>query len=284
LLPVFYYWRYQNLTEQYSSSRVICGTEFTRRAAEYESSRPGISKERLILDFGGKTTDIWTEASINRARLTLGLSYSAGFGFLALAILSVLQESKRPPSQNLLAAAPVFARLEDEARRLNQSTATLVDLDGRLRLAASQEQEQATISDLNATFANVLRRARVSWLIGLFFTIVVFILIAAMVVLAVALSVKSGEKQWGLIFGSAAVPLILGVLVWKPFDKLFAATIQAQQIELISIRTVAGFRGTTLVEDRKRLCTEALDELRIILQPQRKSSKGPVRASRRSKK
>jgi hypothetical protein len=95
LLPIFYYWRYQNLTEKYSSLRVICGTDPTNRAAEYLSSHPGISKERLIFDFSGKTTDIWTEASINRARLTLGLSYSGGFGFLALAILSVLQESKK---------------------------------------------------------------------------------------------------------------------------------------------------------------------------------------------
>jgi hypothetical protein len=105
LFPIFYYWRYQNLTEKYSSSRVICGTEFTRRAAEYISSHPGISKEKLILDFGGKTTDIWTEWSINQARLTLGVIYSAGFGFLALAILSVLQESKRPAS--LMSGTPL---------------------------------------------------------------------------------------------------------------------------------------------------------------------------------
>jgi hypothetical protein len=94
ILPIFYYSRYQSLTENYSSSRVICGTEPTTRAAEYISSHPGISKEKLIFDFGGKTTDIWTEGSINRARLTLGLSYSAGFGFLALVILSTLQRSK----------------------------------------------------------------------------------------------------------------------------------------------------------------------------------------------
>src|SRR6185503_2772757 len=97
--PIFYVWRYQDLTAKYASSRVICGTELTQRASEYKSQNPGISNGQLIFDFGGVTTDVWTESSINRARLTLGLSYSASLGFLALATIIILQKSKRSPRQ-----------------------------------------------------------------------------------------------------------------------------------------------------------------------------------------
>lgn len=99
IAPIFYVWRYQSLTVKYAGSRVICGTELTKRGSEYKSQHPGISNEQLIFDFIGETTDVWTESSINRARLTLGISYSGGFGFLALASLIMLQMSKRPPSQ-----------------------------------------------------------------------------------------------------------------------------------------------------------------------------------------
>ena len=95
--PIFYVWRYQDLTVTYASSRVICGTELTPRASEYKSQM-GISNAQLLFDFAGVTTDVWTESSITRARLILGLSYSAGLSFLALASLIMFQMSKRPAS------------------------------------------------------------------------------------------------------------------------------------------------------------------------------------------
>lgn len=189
--------------------------------------------------------------------------------------ISVTPSVKEGP----VAVDPMLTRLELVAERLARSTAALIAADGTLRLAVSPEQEQATLSDINVTFANALARTRVSWRVSLLFTVVIFIIIAAMVALAVALTVTTGQKQWGVIFGGATVFMVLGVLIWKPFGKLFEATNQAQQIELIHVRTIAGFRGTTLVEERTRLCTEALNELRTILQPQsvsrgRRSSRG----------
>ncbi len=110
LLPVYYFAKYQDLTAKYVSSKVICGTQYKPRGAEYVAKRPDISKEDLVFAFGGKVKDIWTENSIKRARLLLGLIYSSGFAFLALALLTGLQESKEPPCvPNGLEAGPVAA-------------------------------------------------------------------------------------------------------------------------------------------------------------------------------
>ena len=95
--PIYYFSEYLDLTAKYVTSRVICGTQYTTRGAEYVSKHPEIGKDDLVFAFGGKTTDIWTDDSISRARLILGIIYSASFGFLALALLTGLEESKDPP-------------------------------------------------------------------------------------------------------------------------------------------------------------------------------------------
>ncbi len=110
-LPPYYFSKYQNLTAKYAQSKVICGTQYTARAVEYVAKHPDIGKEELVFAFGGKVKDIWTENSINRARLVLGLIYSGGFAFLALALLTGLQESKEPQRVlNGLKAGPAAGR------------------------------------------------------------------------------------------------------------------------------------------------------------------------------
>ena len=107
ILPLYYFSEYQELTATYNSSRRICGTQYTTRGAAYVSKHPNIGKDDLLFAFGGKVEDIWTENSINRARMILGVIYSAGFGFLALALLAGLQETKKPPhAPNALEAQP----------------------------------------------------------------------------------------------------------------------------------------------------------------------------------
>lgn len=92
--PVLYYAAYQNLTAAYAQSQVICGTVYTVKGAEYASKSPGITKAELINAFAGQTAEIWTERSINKARLTLGLLYSLAAASLAFAISTALQKAK----------------------------------------------------------------------------------------------------------------------------------------------------------------------------------------------
>lgn len=94
--PALYYVKYQGLVAAYGESPVICGTVYTAKGADYTSKNPGKTREELIKDFAGQTAEIWTEDSINRARLVLGLSYSAAVAFLAFAVLTGLQNAKPP--------------------------------------------------------------------------------------------------------------------------------------------------------------------------------------------
>jgi len=59
---------------------------------------------------------------------------------------------------------------------------------------------------------------------------------------------------------------VIGTLIWRPFDRLYTATVLTQQIEMIHVQTVAGFRGTTNVERRMRLCREAVAALKTVVQ------------------
>jgi len=94
--PAFYYVKYQRLTAAYGESQVICGTAYTPKGSDYTSKNQGKTKEELIQDFAGQTAEIWTEDSINEAKVVLGLSYSSAVGFLAFAALSGLQQAKLP--------------------------------------------------------------------------------------------------------------------------------------------------------------------------------------------
>src|ERR1039458_1049298 len=92
--PVLYYVKYQTLTAAYGQSQVICATVYTAKGADYTSKNPGKTREEFIKDFAGQTAEIWTEDSINGARVVLGLSYSAAVAFLAFAVLTGLQKAK----------------------------------------------------------------------------------------------------------------------------------------------------------------------------------------------
>ncbi len=100
IVPVYYFVEYQDLVAKYLQHKLICGTQYKPRGADYVAQHPNISKKDLVFAFGGEVSDIWTENSINRAHLNLGVIYSGGFAFLALALLTALQEPKEPPGQS----------------------------------------------------------------------------------------------------------------------------------------------------------------------------------------
>lgn len=94
VLPACYYVEYQRLTADYGQSRMICGTVYTIKGADYVSRNPGKTREELIEDFAGKTAEIWTENSLTAARVTLGLLYLVAVASLAFALLTGLEEVK----------------------------------------------------------------------------------------------------------------------------------------------------------------------------------------------
>ena len=93
LLSVFAFLGYgyfkRGRTCTYYGQEVVVGTSLTKQATDYLSQNPGISCERLLADFTGKVTDIWTAESINSSRLMLEGMYLGSVSLITICLLAV---------------------------------------------------------------------------------------------------------------------------------------------------------------------------------------------------
>lgn len=111
-------------------------------------------------------------------------------------------------------------------------------------------------------------------------TVICFSLIIVMIMIAVVMSAVTGSFAWGGIFGGLGVSAVIGTLIWRPYDRLFRATILAQQIEVIHIRIVAGLRSVHRGEQLK-VCEEAIEALGIVFREHALGDRG-VQSSKRT--
>jgi hypothetical protein len=124
--------------------------------------------------------------------------------------------------------------------------------------------DRDVLAELDAVFASFLKRNKKVWVLTVMMTVSSFALIFAMITLAVVLAVVKDKASWSLIFGSASVPLIIGTLIWRPFDRMFRATILTHQLEMIHVQVVTAFRATHDPEERRKICREGFDELALV--------------------
>jgi hypothetical protein len=75
----------------YDKQEVVIGTRYTKRASDYLKENPGMSCERLLADFTGKASDIWTSESINSSRSILEGMYLASVCLITMFLLAVGQ-------------------------------------------------------------------------------------------------------------------------------------------------------------------------------------------------
>ena len=81
----------RDLTCTYDRQEVVVGTRYTKRASDYLRENPGMSCERLLADFTGKASDIWTSESINSSRLILESMYLGSVCLITMFLLAVSQ-------------------------------------------------------------------------------------------------------------------------------------------------------------------------------------------------
>ena len=124
--------------------------------------------------------------------------------------------------------------------------------------------DAAVLDEMNGAFSNASKRVRASWVLTIVMTGLAFLLIVSMVVAALLLAFLNGKGAWGMIFGGASVATIIGVLLWRPFDRVFRATILAQQIEMIFVQASSSYKTTTDFERRIDICREATEGLRTL--------------------
>ena len=156
--------------------------------------------------------------------------------------------------------------LERLGRQLSEATAAFVVKGGTVHTISNATEDERILAEVTAVFENAVRRARTSWRLGVAITLISFALLVSMIVAALTLTIVTGHAHWAVVFGGVGVTTVIGTLIWRPFDRLYTATVLTQQIEMIHVQTVAGFRGTTNVERRMRLCREAVAALKTVVQ------------------
>jgi hypothetical protein len=79
-------------TCMYAGQAVPIGTVYTEKGNNYMSeNKEGMDCETLINDFGGKTSEIWSDSSITNSRLVLLAAYLTTFILMALTVLGAVQ-------------------------------------------------------------------------------------------------------------------------------------------------------------------------------------------------
>jgi hypothetical protein len=104
--------------------------------------------------------------------------------------------------------------------------------DQALEIAAHDPASPQRVRDL---FQSTKRRLGTAWRIGMVMTIALFVLFVGMVLTAIVLGVVFEKPMYSAIFGGLSAASLLTVVIWKPYEMTFGATITIQQLEMILI-------------------------------------------------
>jgi len=186
----------------------------------------------------------------------------------------------RKPDMSVLDEA--IDRLNVLTEKMIESTAIMLRTAERLETASPVSEEGDLLREMNLAFENASARTRASWRIGTSMTIIAFTIVVGMIAIAVVLGIRTGASAWTIIFGGSSASAAVGALLWRPYDRIFRATILAQQIEMIHVKSVAAFKGTTDINRRLDVCQEAINSLETLLE--RHTGKEKVNATRTRRK
>jgi serine/threonine protein kinase len=156
-------------------------------------------------------------------------------------------------------------RLEKIADTLVQLSQAFIVQSGSFMVVTSDTSDAVLLAELMSVFENAKDRTRYSWRVTAGMAAAAFLVTTSMIVSAIVSSLVTGNSQWALLFGGVSAVTVLGTLWWRPFDRMFRATIISQNIELIHAQTIAVFRSTTDFERRNQAFQEALLSLRTLL-------------------
>lgn len=94
-IAVGVFFRYQQLTIEwtanYQGEKVVIGSVYTPEGSSYAAEHPGISADKLVEDFTGKTEDIWQRATMDRRRLPLAAAYVSCLPAFTICLIAVVQ-------------------------------------------------------------------------------------------------------------------------------------------------------------------------------------------------
>ena len=157
-----------------------------------------------------------------------------------------------------------IGRLQSITEDLEEATIAMLRTPQKIEVPPDNNADSKVLSEMDLAFMNAKKRIGTSWSLAVGMTSLAFLLVATMIACAVVLTFVRAESSWGLVFGGASVPLVVGVLLWRPFDRIFRATILAQQIEMIHVRASTSYKMTSDFEKRIEICKDAIEGLQTV--------------------
>jgi hypothetical protein len=98
-------------------------------------------------------------------------------------------------------------------------------------------------------FESTKKRLGTAWIIGIVMTVTLFGLFLGMVLTAVVLGVVFDKPMYSAVFGGLSAASLLTVVIWKPYEMTFGATITIQRLEMILITLEQEWQSCQEIQD-----------------------------------
>lgn len=196
-------------------------------------------------------------------------------------VATVFSTVEKKPVNNV-AEATVLEQLSEVADSIALASQAMIStMNHAVEIVAEPVSNGSGLLDeINTVFASAGTRTKQSWTIAAALTISVFVIIAAMVVVALTLILR-GKNGWAMVFGGTSVACLIGTLLWRPFDRMFRATIVAQRLDMIHLRTLAVFRDTRSLDQRVDAIQTAMADLQTLMSDHAKPEPGPAKKGKK---
>ncbi|WP_162250056.1 MULTISPECIES: serine/threonine-protein kinase [unclassified Bradyrhizobium] len=271
------------LTSQTSYDRPLTDRSVSDLIAKHNEAftrLPGGLKAR-IANFVAQLLSVSPDREVIEARTAASIARSILSDIPSdVSFTTIEQRQLRAKHDQDAGTATAVVALRDIRANLEQETLVLFAEGNRQVSISAAEPEAAILDQVSEVFTSARERVKSAWRIGMAMTVICFSLIILMIVIAVVMSITTGSFAWGGIFGSLGVSSVIGTLIWRPYDRLFRATIFAQQIEVIHIRVIAGLRSIDRGE-QLRVCEEAIASLSDVFKEHTVGDKSLATARRK---
>ncbi|UCF05397.1 MAG: hypothetical protein JSV33_16050 [bacterium] len=95
------------------------------------------------------------------------------------------------------------------------------------------ERDSESNDRVRDLFDKTKKRLHYSWVMGLVMTTALFVLFVGMVIVAVISGLMNGSSMYPIIFGGVGAVSLFTVVIWKPYEKTFEATVTIQRLDMI---------------------------------------------------
>jgi hypothetical protein len=113
------------------------------------------------------------------------------------------------------------------------------------------------------TFEAIRKRLNSMYKISLIMMVSLFTLLIGAIIASAVFGLLFQKPILSIIFGSGGILSLVGVLLWKPMDKILLATIVMQQLELIQLNFSRALTGTR--EERREAFKDVSLQLQMLL-------------------